>query len=335
MSTRSASWPSCYALIVAGFAIVAPCPAAAPDAAAAPEQTVSAGPLQATLKLDRASLNVAENLVATLWVKAPTGVQVALPLTEAKLGGFTVISVVDEPLRTVPTGTGEQQELMRRYTLEPFLPGEYTLPPLEIRWKKGGNESGVARTAEVKVPVTSLLPKQAGSDAKAPDTGTIRGEYTVAKPRDAGALWTGVGIGFGAAAAVGCGLWVRSRRRHATDAIDRLLQRVEDLRRADRGDTTNPHALHELAGAIRGAIADRVEPGAASAEASELVKTLERHSGWGATDARRVGEVLGALDAARFSGACVPATEFRRYVETVVEVLKKLRAMPTPVGGSR
>lgn len=288
-----------------------------------PEQSISAGPLQVTLKMNRATLNAADNLIATLTVTAPAGVRVTMPPEEKALGGFSVISIVDEPLRTVPIGTGEQQEFVRRYTLEPYLPGEYTLPPLEIRWTKGANQSGAARTSPVNIIVESLLPPPSGSDSKAPDAGTIRGLYTAPVEHGTGSLWAGVAIGFVSALAVGGGVWIAKRRSRAPDEVKRLLERVEALR-----DSKGTDALHELALSIRGAMAARFGPGLASADTGEVVMTLASRAGWGDVDAGGAGALLGTLDAARFSGAGLPATEFHGCVESTLAILKKLHEMP-------
>lgn len=301
----------------------------------APEQTVRAGPIEATLKLDRSVLNPAQSLVATLTVRAASGVRVSLPPVEAKLGEFSVVSAVDEPLRTVAANGREEQVFERRYTLEPFLPGEYSLPPLEIRWQKSASDSGVARTAEVKVAVDSLLPLEAGKDGKPLDPGTIRDAYTPPAERNAGAIWIGIAIGLAVASVAGAGLWALNRKRHAADEVAKLLERVQGMRQMAGADAAKPDAMHELAVALRGALADRVEPGATTVETEELVNRLGKNAAWGDSDAGRVGEVLGALDAARFGGESMPAEEFRHHVETVVGMLTRLRAMPQTTGGKQ
>jgi len=301
-----------------------------PATHAASEQTVGAGPIEATLKLDRSSLNVAESLIATLTVKAATGVRVSLPPVEKQLGEFSIASAVDEPLRTVATSRGEEQLFVRRYTLEPFLSGDYTFPSLEIRWQKSASESGVARTAEVKVNVESLLAKQTVGNVKELDPGTIRDAYTSPAVRGTGPVVIAMAIGFGAATFIGGGLWVWSRRRRATDEIATLLERVEHLRRESGSGQPNPESLHHLAGVLRCALADRVDPDAEATETRELVRRLEKIEAWGESDARRVGDVLTALDAARFGGGPMSPSEFGRHVEAVLAMLSKMRALPKP-----
>jgi len=303
---------------------------AEPAMQGASEQTVRAGPIEAALKLDRSSLNTAESLIATLTVRAESGVRVSLPRVESKLGAFSVLSTVDEPQRTVATSKGDEQLFVRRYTLEPFLPGEYVLPPLEIRWQKSAGESGVARTAVVKIPVETLL-KEAGKDGKPPDPGTIRGAYTPPVVRGDGSIWAGIVIGFVIASLGGAGIWVLRRQKQAADEIAILLERVQNLRRSAATDLPGTEALHELAGALRDGLARRVEPDAATADTGELVARLAKKKTWGDSEARRVGEVLGSLDAARFGGVAMPASEFDLHVEAVVGMLKKMRAMPEGV----
>lgn len=297
----------------------------APKPDTAPEQSVSAGPIQASLKLDRASLNVAQSLTATLTVRAPVGVRVTLPEEEAKLDGFSVVSIVNEPLRTLPTGSGQEQLLVRRYKLAPFLPGEYKIPPMEIRWQKSEKESGVARTAEVKVVVDSLLPKSDAPNSKALDPGTIRAEYTLPAQSDRSTLWVGFAVGFGAAVALGAGFWILNRRRTPKDDLEALIAQVEALRRQG---TFTAESLHQLASAFRRGLATRLDPSAGSQTTGELVATLARTPDWGEAEARRAGDVFETLDAARFGGTSMSEDRFRNLAETVASMLARLRAMP-------
>lgn len=327
----NARWKAGIALIAIIAAAMLAHLARAAGPGNAPEQTVRAGPLEATLKLDRSSLNTAESLIATLTVRAESGVRVTLPPAEPKLGGFSVISAVDQPQRTVATSQGEQQLFERRYTLEPFLPGEYVLPPLEIRWQKSAGESGVARTAEVKVPVESLLPKETGKDKTPLDPGTIRDAYTPPATRSNGSIWTVIAIGFVAAALCAAGIWLFRKQKQAADEISKLIDRVQNLRHSSTTAGPSADALHELAGALRGGLAHRVDPAAATADTGELVDRLAKRGTWGDSEARRVGEVLGALDAARFGGMSMPASEFGHHLEAVAAMLTRMRAMPAEV----
>lgn len=324
--------PGALALILcAAAAWVHPRPVRASEPA--PVQTVNAGPIRATLKLDRSSMNVAQSLVATLTVYAPSGVRVSLPLVDARLGGFSVVSSIDEPLRTVAAKSGEEQVLVRRYTLEPFLPGEYRFPPLEIRWQKGAGESGVARTADVAVKVESLLGSKGAKEGQSLDPGTIRDAYTIPAPRESWGLWVGGGIGFGAAVLGGTGVWMFMRRRSRPDGLARLISSAEQARAGIEAGGSDP--MHRLAGALRSGIAERIEPCAATVETNELIERLKRNPAWGEEKAAAVGEVLTALDAARFGGETMAPAELRRHAETVIALLLRMRSMPVPAGGVR
>lgn len=330
MSTKLTS--GALALLVCAAAVVLHSqPAWASEPAS--EQTVDAGPIRATLKLDRSSINVAQSVVATLIVHAPAGVRVSLPLAEPRLGGFTVVSSVDEPPRTVVAKAGEEQVLVRRYTLAPFLAGEYRLPPLEIRWQKSAGESGVARTAEVAIRVESLLGSHDAKGGQSLDPGTIREAYTIPVPRERWGLWEGVGIGVGVSALACFGIWMLTRRRSGPDEITRLLATAEQARAGIEAGGSDP--MHLLAGVLRSGLAERLEPCAATAETSELVERLRRNPVWGEEKATGVGEVLRALDAARFGGEAMPPAELRRHAETVIAVLLNLRSMPVSVRPTR
>lgn len=299
----------------------------APAVASAPEQSVKAGPIEVTVTLNRSTLNVAQSLVVNLTVRAPIGVRVTLPPEDAKLDGFSVSSVLNEPLLTVPAKEGEQQVIVRRFTLAPFLPGEYEVPPMEIRWQKSEKESGVARTAAVRVTVESLLPEKASADAKSLDPGTIRGEYLLPAPSGNTGLATGIAIGFGAAAALGGGLWFVNRRRAPKDDIAGLISRVDSLRAQSQGEPST-ESLHQLASALRGGLVSRLDLGTNSQSTAELIGALSRKPDWAERDVNLVGEVLEMLDAARFGGTALSVDRFRSLADSVASILDKLRSMP-------
>ena len=93
--------------------------------------------------------------------------------------------------------------------------------------------------------------------------------------------------------------------------------------------------MHRLAGALRSGIAERIEPCAATVETNELIERLKRNPAWGEEKAAAVGEVLTALDAARFGGETMAPAELRRHAETVIALLLRMRSMPVPAGGVR
>ena len=118
------------------------------------------GPGTFTVKLSRAQLSTAEELTLVLEAKAPEGWSVAFPEVQDSLDKFRVaergmeIRRLDRNMNVIHT---------RNYTLEPFLLGDYTIPPLEIFFEEeGGFYSFLLVSEEIAVEVISVLPPQLG-----------------------------------------------------------------------------------------------------------------------------------------------------------------------------
>lgn len=327
------------AVLAAPADVVAPATAPADSLAASHgiTQHVEAGPVRVDLAIDRQSLNVAQSLVVTLEVTASSSVSVELPTPGDKLGPFSVASIADEPPRAVPGGDAAATRLVRRFTLDPFLPGDYTLPALEVRWKRLATsspspdapaDSGVARTSPVTVRVVSLLPEAAQAptaDPAALDPGPIRGRYTPPAPR----AWNTLAIGIGAGAAGALLLaWAGRaiyRRRSDSDPIELLISRVESL---DPAASDAGRFCDELSRALRLALADRVDPRATSLLADELPARLPVRGLYTEQLAADAGSLLRELDESRYSGVPGAPEELDRRRAQTLSILRALETMP-------
>ena len=109
------------------------------------------------LTLDRSSLSTAESAVLRLAVEADEGATVAFPDSEDGFGEFAVVSdqAVSERLLD-----GGRVERIREYVLQPFLPGDYELPPLTVTLDGSESISSEALT----VPVQSVLEDPESAD---------------------------------------------------------------------------------------------------------------------------------------------------------------------------
>ena len=118
------------------------------------------GPGTFTVKVSRTRLSTAEELTLVLEAKAPEGWSVAFPQVHDSLDKFRVadrgmeIQRLDRNMNVIHT---------RNYTLEPFLSGDYTIPPLEISFEEqGGVYFFSLISEEIAVEVASVLPPQLG-----------------------------------------------------------------------------------------------------------------------------------------------------------------------------
>ena len=293
-------------------------------------QHIEAGPLRVELTLDRTTMNAAESLAATIRVTSPSSVRVELPSPGEKLDGFSVAATVDEPAQAI-TQAGEWKTVVtRRFTLEPFLPGDYSVPSLEVLWNRvDSGESGIARTAPVAVHVVSLLPgapQGADADPKSLDPGSIRDAYVAKSGRNWRPLVLGAGAGIGAALLTGWGARTLRRRRGGPDRVSASLARIAAARySSDRGPV---EMCHDLADALHLALSDRVDPAAGSLSTNELASRLALSPSLSRECTMDVQRVLERLDAARFSGDTISLEERDRLVDATLNILRTLRDFP-------
>jgi hypothetical protein len=161
-------------------------------------------------------MTIAERLNLTLTVTISEDYEVTMPALGDKLEKFGIVDyhtsqpeLVDKNKKTVT----------RSYVLEPFLSGDYTIPAMEVKFKKSGAddaEEHSIKTSEIAIKVTSLLP----ADMKDKKLNDIK--PPVAYPRDY-KIWLWTGLGILALAAIAFGLFFFKRRRKTVDAHAVLL----------------------------------------------------------------------------------------------------------------
>ncbi|NQT86224.1 hypothetical protein HQ560_05625 [bacterium] len=169
------------------------------------DKTTDHGPVSVTLRLTKKELTLAERLTLVLAAEAEEEYDVALPTFGDKLDQFAIVDYHSPPPRLVDGG---RVRVERSYELEPFLSGDYTIPPMKITFsKKGEEKKHEAETEEVTVVVKSILP----DDKKDLAIRDIAGAVALPRPSRAWIVWTGAGSLAGIAL-LGV-LWRRLRRR--------------------------------------------------------------------------------------------------------------------------
>src|ERR1043165_6234512 len=134
LERRCASTGFCLAAALI-LTLFAP-PLALADDPARTTQHIQGGPISVDFTLDKTSLNAAESLTATLEVTSPPAVAITLPSPTDKLGEFSVSAQPDDPAAPLSSPGNPPTRPPRRFTLDPFLPGDYSLPALEIAWHR-------------------------------------------------------------------------------------------------------------------------------------------------------------------------------------------------------
>jgi len=122
------------------------------------EKEFKRGPVTFTLKVDHKEITIADRLRLALEVSAKEEYEVRLPEFGEKLEQF---GIVDYSAPS-PQLIGEGMVLSKKsYELEPFLSGEYKIPPMKVTfWKKGEEQRHEIESEGLTIQVKSLLPEK-------------------------------------------------------------------------------------------------------------------------------------------------------------------------------
>jgi len=116
------------------------------------EKSYTAGDASLSEKISRKKITAADSIKLVLEATAKEGVKIEFPAPTGKLGKFTVAGCDT----SAPVLTGDNRILLRKScTLEPFLPGDYQIPSLKVRF---GEATEIA-TEPVGITVESVLSK--------------------------------------------------------------------------------------------------------------------------------------------------------------------------------
>ncbi len=150
------------------------------------------------LALDRESLTTADSALLRLEVECSEADDVGFPDSQDGFGQFAVIREDALPVRLLDDGRVVRG---REYVLQPFLPGEYQVPALEVTL----NASSRVSTEPVEVAVESVL-----DDPQAAELLDITQPVDVPVP-----WWWWVAIGLALVAAMAGLAWWWKRRKSA------------------------------------------------------------------------------------------------------------------------
>jgi hypothetical protein len=129
------------------------------------------GPVCVRITADKEAISIAENVLLTVEAETEDGYEAELPRFGDRLGEFGIRDYREFPSRLTSGGKVFSSKV---YTLEPFLSGDYTIAPMQVRFRKktggsageGGNSTADTpweheiRTEEITIKVSSLLEKE-------------------------------------------------------------------------------------------------------------------------------------------------------------------------------
>lgn len=122
-------------------------------------ETYENGPASLTLDADKSSMTIAERLNLTITVIVDEDYEVTMPDLTGKLEQF---GIVDWHTTQPELLDNNKKRITRTYVLEPFLSGDYIIPPMEAGFYKkaeGETNSHSISTSELTIKVNSLLPE--------------------------------------------------------------------------------------------------------------------------------------------------------------------------------
>jgi hypothetical protein len=237
------------------------------------------GPASLTLDADKKSMTIAQRLNLTISIIIGEDYDVTMPAFGDKLEKFGIVDYHTSQPELVDKN---KKKITRSYVLEPFLSGDYTIPPMEVKFRKSGagdNEEHTIKTSEVTIKVTSLLP----SDTKDLKLNDIK--PPVAYPGGF-RMWLWSILGAMVVAVIGVAVYFALKRRKKIDAHAVLLTphelayseldalAAEDL--IGRGEIK--HFYYRISGILRKYIENRFGLRAPEQTTEEFLSGLDKDS---------------------------------------------------------
>jgi len=172
------------------------------------------GPVTFAVKASRKEITIADRITLVLEVIADEAYQIELPKFGDKLEQFGIVDYDQAAPNLIEGGKIRRR---RSYTLEPFLSGDYKIPPMKVTFWKEADEKAKKHeieSEEIVIKVTSLLPekiaelklKELAGPVELPPPGRSRPYIAIAA-----ALVALAGV-------VGVIVWQRRRRPGAPEA---------------------------------------------------------------------------------------------------------------------
>jgi hypothetical protein len=180
------------------------------------EKKYERGPVIFTLKVSRKEINIADRFRLALEVRSEEQYEVNLPEFGEHLETFGIVDYRVPPPQLIDDGMVLHRKF---YELEPFLSGDYTIPPMKILFRKKGEESEQKHeieSEELIIKVKSLLQKDATSL-------TIKEIVPPVQPAEPARWWVTYGA-IGAVVFGASGVFVFFLRRRGRE-IDEAIRR--------------------------------------------------------------------------------------------------------------
>ena len=267
------------------------------------------GPVKVVLSLDRREPTIADRINLTITVTAQEDYDIQLPRFGDKLEQFGIVDYHTSQPRLIEDG---RTMVSRSYILEPFLSGDYTIPPMKVGFSKRGEtdpKQHDIETDEIAITVKSILPEKLGA-LKINEV-----VDPVALPRSVAPLaWIAMSVAV--LLAVVCVAVIVHRRRRAVDAtVVKVPAHVIALRELEElvaDDLTGRGKIKQfylrISGILRHYIEDRFGLRAPEQTTEEFLFSLGGSSGFPVEYRSLLDTFLNHCDQVKFA-ELQPATE--------------------------
>jgi LPXTG-motif cell wall-anchored protein len=273
------------------------------------------GPVCVRLSADKDAMSIAESILFTIEAEVEDGYEAELPRFGEKLGEFGIRDYREDQARLTPEG----KFLARKtYTLEPFLSGDYSISPMQVRFRKkpggsvteGSSSNADAAweheitTDEITIKVNSLLEK----DQKELTLNPIKGP--VGLPTGPVSHLT-ILVGLGAAVLIAGGAFLLIKRRrmpnkqHAEPVLPphelayRQLQEILEENLIQRGELKL--FFSKISDVLRNYIENRFGFHAPRRTTEEFLSDISRHAPFSAEHKVLLVEFLQNCDLVKFA----------------------------------
>ena len=310
------------------------------------DRSFKRGPVELSLKVTRKEITIADRIELLLEVKAKEQWDVRLPKFGDKLEQFGITDYQAPQPELLDDGMVRYR---RTYELEPFLSGEYKIPPMKITfWKKGNaneheetpNKVHELETEELTIKVKSLLPDAA-------ENLTIRGIAPPVALPPPPRTWLLASIVLIVALLAGASAFVfwRSRYRHRhgaglsakslLPAHERAFLELEALvadELVDKGETKIFY--QRLSGILRRYIENRLALRAPERTTEEFLEDLRTSQALAEEHKRLLEEFLQHCDLVKFAEHQPTNPEIQQAFDACKDFILQTAAERTPVGAA-
>ena len=286
-----------------------------------------------SVRLDRDRITTAQWLTLEVAVQAPEGRAVRLPAPAELEGG----SLRVERMHTATPELIEDGLVrwLRRFELQPFLAGDYSVPALQVAVAGAPAAAGHAgdageetRLATEPIPVTVVSvidPAEA-----APRPREVQDPVAVAPRITQIVLLAGVGLALAGAGAAAAFWWRRrAARMRAREALipphEAALRILRELAAGDLPERDPLAFHHAVADVLRRYLEQRFAVRAPERTTEELMLIVANADWLDNVQRRALHAFLERCDEVKFAGARPPASTARGLIDTAVDLINALR----------